>query len=44
MEELQAHTGSQFCPVVVAALEKIRASQPVVLAPRHLQAVADGAA
>jgi diguanylate cyclase (GGDEF)-like protein/putative nucleotidyltransferase with HDIG domain len=39
--ELQEHTGSQFCPIVVDALEQIWDEEPQVLGNRHLQVVED---
>ena len=39
--ELQEHTGSQFCPLVVGALEEIWEQEPHVLGDRHLQVVED---
>jgi diguanylate cyclase (GGDEF)-like protein len=39
--ELHEHTGSQFCPIVVDALEQIWNEEPHILGERHLQVVED---
>jgi putative nucleotidyltransferase with HDIG domain len=43
MEELRAHTGAQFCPKVMDALEAIYREQPAVLGAVALRAVSDAA-
>jgi putative nucleotidyltransferase with HDIG domain len=43
MEEIQSHTGTQFCPRVVAALQQVYREEPYVLAGRLL-AVEENAA
>ena len=40
LRELRLHAGTQFCPLVVAALERIYADEPQVLATDRLTAVA----
>jgi hypothetical protein len=44
MEELRAHTGTQFCPTVVNALEALYREQPQVLGAAALRAVGEAAA
>jgi HD domain-containing protein/MASE9 protein len=44
MEELRAHTGTQFCPNVVNALEALYREQPQVLGAATLRAVGEAAA
>jgi HD-GYP domain-containing protein (c-di-GMP phosphodiesterase class II) len=44
IEEIRAHTGPQFCPKVVAALERIYREEPHLLGAVHLRAVEAGAA
>jgi putative nucleotidyltransferase with HDIG domain len=39
LEELRAHAGSQFCPTVVEAMERLYAAEPGVLGAARLQAV-----
>jgi HD-GYP domain-containing protein (c-di-GMP phosphodiesterase class II) len=41
MQEIREHTGSQFCPAVVAALEEVFYSEPHVLGAGYLRAVAN---
>jgi HD-GYP domain-containing protein (c-di-GMP phosphodiesterase class II) len=43
MEELRAHTGTQFCPKVIAALEQLYREQPGVLGAAALRVVGDAA-
>src|SRR4029079_9650826 len=43
LEEIQGHTGTQFCPRVVAALQQVYREEPYVLAGRLL-AVEENAA
>ena len=40
LDELRAHSGTQFCPLVVGCLEDIWREQPQALGDRHLHAVA----
>jgi HD-GYP domain-containing protein (c-di-GMP phosphodiesterase class II) len=44
MEELRAHTGTQFCPKVMDALESIYREKPGVLGAAALRAVGEAAA
>ncbi|MHB8470831.1 MAG: HD-GYP domain-containing protein [Gaiellaceae bacterium] len=44
MIELRAHSGTQFCPTVIAALERVLVEEPHVLTGGHLRAVESGAA
>jgi putative nucleotidyltransferase with HDIG domain len=44
MEELRAHSGTQFCPRVIVALEAIYREQPGVLGAATLRAVGEAAA
>jgi HD domain-containing protein/MASE9 protein len=44
MEELRAHTGTQFCPTVVNAMEALYREQPHVLGAAALRAVGEAAA
>ena len=44
MTEVRAHTGTQFCPTVVAALERVLVEEPHLLSGPHLHAVEAGAA
>jgi HD-GYP domain-containing protein (c-di-GMP phosphodiesterase class II) len=44
IDEIKAHAGTQFCPRVVAALERIWHEDPLVLGGSHLRAVEAGAA
>jgi hypothetical protein len=44
MEELRAHTGTQFCPTVVNAMEALYREQPHVLGAAALRAVDEAAA
>jgi hypothetical protein len=44
MDELRAHTGTQFCPKVIEALEAIYREQPTLLGAATLRAVGDAAA
>jgi putative nucleotidyltransferase with HDIG domain len=44
LDELRAHTGTQFCPKVIAALESLYREQPQVLGAAVLRAVGDAAA
>jgi len=43
IEEIRAHSGTQFCPTVVAALEDLWRENPAVLGAGRLQVVATGA-
>jgi hypothetical protein len=43
LEELRAHTGTQFCPTVVAAVEDLWREHPEVLGAGRLHVVAAGA-
>jgi putative nucleotidyltransferase with HDIG domain len=40
IEELQAHAGTQFCPVVIEAIERLYADEPEVLGAATAHAVA----
>ncbi len=44
MEELRAHSGTQFCPQVLAALEAVYREEPALLGTATLHAVGDAAA
>jgi putative nucleotidyltransferase with HDIG domain len=44
IDEIKEHSGTQFCPKVVAALERIWHEEPLVLGAGHLRAVEAGAA
>ena len=44
MDELRAHAGTQFCPIVVEALEAVYREQPKVLGAANLRAVGEAAA
>jgi putative nucleotidyltransferase with HDIG domain len=44
MDELRAHTGTQFCPSVIEALEAVYREQPQVLGAATLRAVGEAAA
>jgi HD-GYP domain-containing protein (c-di-GMP phosphodiesterase class II) len=44
MEELRAHSGTQFCPTVIAALEALYSEQPQMLGAAALRAVGEAAA
>ncbi len=44
IDEIKAHSGTQFCPQVVAALERIWHEEPLILGGSHLRAVEAGAA
>jgi HD-GYP domain-containing protein (c-di-GMP phosphodiesterase class II) len=44
MEELRAHTGTQFCPNVVNAMEALYREEPQVLGAATLRAVGEAAA
>ena len=39
IDEIKSHSGTQFCPQVVAALERIWHEEPLVLGGSHLRAV-----
>ena len=39
LEELRAHAGSQFCPTVIEAMERLYVEEPAVLGAPHLHAV-----
>jgi putative nucleotidyltransferase with HDIG domain len=39
LDELRAHAGTQFCPTVVEAMERLYAAEPGVLGAARLQAV-----
>jgi HD domain-containing protein len=39
LDEIRAHTGAQFCPRVVAALERVYHEDPQILGAPHLRAV-----
>ena len=39
LDELRAHAGTQFCPTVVEAIERLYAAEPGVLGAARLQAV-----
>jgi HD-GYP domain-containing protein (c-di-GMP phosphodiesterase class II) len=43
IEEMRAHSGTQFCPRVIDALDEIYRNEPHILGAAHLRAV-DGAA
>jgi HD-GYP domain-containing protein (c-di-GMP phosphodiesterase class II) len=43
LDELRAHTGTQFCPKVIAAVETLWREHPEVLGAGRLQIVATGA-
>jgi HD-GYP domain-containing protein (c-di-GMP phosphodiesterase class II) len=43
MDELRAHAGTQFCPTVVDAVERLWREEPEVLGAGRLHAVAAGA-
>jgi hypothetical protein len=43
MKELRAHSGSQFCPKVIGALEQIYRQQPTLFGAPPLRAVGDAA-
>ena len=44
LDELRAHTGTQFCPKVIGALEALYREQPALLGGATLRAVGDAAA
>jgi putative nucleotidyltransferase with HDIG domain len=44
MEELRAHSGTQFCPTVIEALEVLYREQPQVVGAATLRAVGEAAA
>lgn len=44
MDELRLHTGTQFCPSVVAAMEQLFREEPQLLGVAALRAVGDAAA
>ena len=44
MEELRAHSGSQFCPKVIAALDALYREEPGLLGAATLRAVGEAAA
>jgi putative nucleotidyltransferase with HDIG domain len=39
LDELRAHSGTQFCPIVIEAIERIHKEDPGVLGAPHLTAV-----
>lgn len=41
LAEIRAHTGTQFCPLVVTALEQLYRDRPDLLGAQRLQAVRD---
>ncbi|MDP9491288.1 MAG: HD-GYP domain-containing protein [Actinomycetota bacterium] len=41
LAEIRAHTGTQFCPLVVTALEQLYRDRPELLGAQRLQAVRD---
>jgi hypothetical protein len=44
MEELRSHSGTQFCPTVIAAIEALYREEPQVLGAAALRAVGEAAA
>jgi HD-GYP domain-containing protein (c-di-GMP phosphodiesterase class II) len=44
LDELRAHTGTQFCPKVIAALEAVYRDQPALLGAATIRAVGEAAA
>jgi HD-GYP domain-containing protein (c-di-GMP phosphodiesterase class II) len=42
LAELRENAGTQFCPLVVGALDQICEEEPHILGERHLRVVADG--
>jgi putative nucleotidyltransferase with HDIG domain len=44
LQEMRAHAGTQFCPTVIAALERVYKEEPHLLGAAYLRAVEAGAA
>jgi putative nucleotidyltransferase with HDIG domain len=44
LQEMRAHAGTQFCPTVIAALERLYKEEPHLLGAAYLRAVEAGAA
>jgi putative nucleotidyltransferase with HDIG domain len=44
LQEMRAHAGTQFCPIVIEALERLYKEEPHILGAAYLRAVEAGAA